>query len=84
MTTLRTSAFGGKADIRRVGPECPLLAISGHQNEDLKSENFRKWGYGKQVFSIGAAGGGLDAESSTIRPETRFKSGHMHQQHAGG
>ena len=24
------SAFGGKADIRRVGLECPLIAISGH------------------------------------------------------
>ncbi len=23
------SAFGGKADIRRVGPECPLIAKSG-------------------------------------------------------
>ena len=28
-TTLRMSAFGGKADVNHTSPECPLIAISG-------------------------------------------------------
>ena len=39
----KRSAFGGKADIGRVGPECPLIATSGHSGISemivVRSEN---------------------------------------------
>ena len=39
---LPRSAFGGKADVNSNPPQCPLIARSGHSDEDLNSEILQK------------------------------------------
>ena len=39
-TTLRMSAFGGKADVIQGVAECPLIAISRHKDRGSKSQSF--------------------------------------------
>ncbi len=46
------SAFGGKADVIQGVGECPLLAISRHKDEGLKSKNFQNRGYGVVLESV--------------------------------
>ena len=42
-TTLKMSAFGGKADVFHYRPICPLIAISGHVLDLLAKSIFAVW-----------------------------------------